>query len=335
MSEMKPSTMLDDLDRRIVAALQADPRASWSKLSAAVGVSETTVLRRVNRMREADLLLVTAVPDPLRCGLGQPVFVWFCTVPTRGRELALLLAERPDVRYVSLIAGSHDVMCELIVPDQRYLGRLVTMELPGVGAVTSSSTAVVLKQFKTEDQWSGPLLNGEVAGVAAEEERPANGGRSRRRRAEPLDEVDTRLLAALRADGRRSFADLSQDLGLSETAVARRIAALRADARIDFLAMVDPAALGFELEVIMHVRVEPQRIEATARALAATRQVRYVSATTGAGDLTCDAVFRDSDDLYEFLTSTVGKLRGVLSIDTDLVLEAVKRAYYYPLFGRR
>jgi hypothetical protein len=25
----------------------------------------------------------------------------------------------------------------------------------------------------------------------------------------------------------------------------------------------------------------------------------------------------------------------VLSIDTDLVLEAVKRAYYYPLFGRR
>jgi hypothetical protein len=116
---------------------------------------------------------------------------------------------------------------------------------------------------------------------------------------------------------------------------AGRIAALRADARIDFLAMVDPAALGFQLEVIMHVKVEPQRIEATARALAATRQVRYVSATTGAGDLTCDAVFRDSDDLYEFLTTTVGKLRGVLSIDTDLVLEAVKRAYYYPLFGRR
>lgn len=333
-------TVLNDLDRKIVAALQADPRASWSKLSGAVAVSETTVLRRVNRMRDARLLLVTAVPDPQRCGLGQPVHVYFRTVPTRGRELALQLAERADVRYVSLVAGTHDVMCELIVPDHKYLTRLVETELPGAGAVTSSTTAFVLKQFKTEDQWSGPLLNGsdDPAGApkpAANAAPSGSSGRSRRRTAEPLDELDTRLLAALRADGRRSYADLSHDLGLSETAVARRIAALRADDRIDFLAMVDPAALGFDLEVIMHVRVEPARIESAAKAFAATRQVRYVSATTGVGDLTCDAVFRDADDLYEFITNTVGKLRGVISLDTDLVLEAVKRAYYYPLFGPR
>jgi DNA-binding Lrp family transcriptional regulator len=259
-------------------------------------------------------------------------------VPARGRELALLLAERPDVRYVSLVAGSHDLMCEFIVPDHRYLSQLLTTELPGTDAMISSSTAVVLKQFKTVDQWSGPLLAGKSSasppGEDDEHSEAADGPRTRRRRTEPLDDVDSRLLTALRADGRRSYADLSQDLGLSETAVARRIAALRADNRIDFLAMVDPAALGFELEVIMHVRVEPPRIAATAKALAATRQVRYVSATTGERDLTCDAVFRDSDDLWEFVTSTVGTLRGVLSVDTDLVLEAIKRAYYYPLFAR-
>jgi DNA-binding Lrp family transcriptional regulator len=337
-TQIQTSTVLNELDRRIVAALQADPRASWSKLSGAVGVSETTVLRRVNRMREARLLLVTAVPDPLRCGLGQPVHVYFRTVPTRGRELALQLAERGDVRYVSLVAGTHDVMCELIVPDQRYLTRLVQTELPGAGAVISSTTAVVLKQFKTEDQWSGPLLDGSDGAVSKPDNgapRSGSAARHRRRKSEPLDDLDTRLLTALRADGRRSYADLSHDLGLSETAVARRIAALRADDRIDFLAMVDPAALGFELEVIMHVRVEPARIESAAKAFAATRQVRYVSATTGVGDLTCDAVFRDADDLFEFITHTVGKMRGVISLDTDLVLEAVKRAYYYPLFVTR
>jgi DNA-binding Lrp family transcriptional regulator len=266
------------------------------------------------------------------------VLVWFRTAPGRGRDLARLLAERSDVRYVSLVAGSYDLMCEFIVPDHRYLSHLLTTELPGSEAVTSSSTAVVLKQFKTVDQWSGPLL-GEESSIAAADDSAAltalgNGEQGRRRRADPLDDLDTRLLAALRADGRRSYADLSQDLGLSETAVARRIAALRGDNRIDFLALVDPAALGFDLEVIMHVRVDPSRIAATATALAATRQVRYVSATTGERDLTCDAVFRDSDDLWEFVTSTVGKLRGVKSVDTDLVLEAIKRAYYYPLFAR-
>jgi DNA-binding Lrp family transcriptional regulator len=38
---------LDDLDRRIVAALQAAPRASWTQLGSVVAVSETTVMRRV------------------------------------------------------------------------------------------------------------------------------------------------------------------------------------------------------------------------------------------------------------------------------------------------
>jgi DNA-binding Lrp family transcriptional regulator len=259
------------------------------------------------------------------------VHVYFKTVPARGRELALHLAERDDVRYVSLVAGTHDIMCELIVPDHQRLSQLLSSDLPGAGAVTSSSTAVVLKQFKTEDQWSGALLDSPVGKA----EPPGGNGHTARRKSEPLDELDSRLLAALRADGRRSYADLSQDLSLSETAVARRVAALRADNRIDFLAMVDPAALGFELEVIMHVRVEPSKIETTAKALAATRPVRYCSATTGVGDLTCDAVFRDADDLYEFITHTVGKLRGIISLDTDLVLEAVKRAYYYPLFGPR
>ncbi len=45
--------------------------------------------------------------------------------------------------------------------------------------------------------------------------------------------------------------------------------------------MVDPAALGFELEVLIHLRVELADLEAVAVALAATAEVRYVSATTG------------------------------------------------------
>jgi DNA-binding Lrp family transcriptional regulator len=326
---MTRSAALDDVDRRIVAALQSDPRASWSKLSGIVRVSETTVLRRVNRMRDDGLLVVTAAPDPLRCGLGQPVHIFLRTAAGKAPEVANTLAQRQDVRYVSLLTGTRDVMCELIAPDRHRLGEVVLHELAAAGPVQDTTTAVVLKQFKTEDQWSSLLLDADpppVDGAKVFEPGARTGS---------LDDVDTRRIDAMRDDGRRSYADLSQDLGLSETAVARRIAALRADERIDFLAMVDPSALGFELEVIMHVRIEPGRIEATAKAFAATRAVRYVSVTTGISDLTCDAVFRDSDDLYEFITHTVGEMRGVIDLDVDLVLQSVKRGYHYPLFAGR
>jgi len=148
-----------------------------------------------------------------------------------------------------------------------------------------------------------------------------------------LDELDSRLLAALSKDGRRSYADLAGDLQLSETTVARRIAALTAAKRLYFLALVDPAAVGYELEALIHFRVEPSALESTAKTLAATHAVRYMAATTGSSDLTCDAVFRDNEELYEFLTQTVGGVRGILHAEVDVVLEAVKRQFHYPLFG--
>ena len=63
---------------------------------------------------------------------------------------------------------------------------------------------------------------------------------TRKDAAAPLDEIDTRLLEVLSVDGRRTYSDLSHDLQLSETAVARRVSALTAENWVYFLAMVDP-----------------------------------------------------------------------------------------------
>jgi DNA-binding Lrp family transcriptional regulator len=279
----------------------------------------------VQRLRDSGRLIVIAVPDPLRCGMGQPVIVWFRTVPGAAPQFAHELAARPDVRYVALLAGGHDLLAEIIVPDQRYLQKVVMEELPNGGSVQQSSTALVLKRFKTRDQWSGAVLDGttdwgEPTTVASH------------RSGVPLDEVDSRIVAALRVDGRRGYSDIATTLGLSETTVARRMAALTADQRLNFIAMVDPVALGFRLEAIINFRVEPAAIEATATRLVGSPQVRYLAATTGTSDLTCDGVFKDTDDLYDFLNDTVAGIRGIVGARVDVVLEAVKREYHYPLF---
>ncbi|HEX3650767.1 MAG TPA: Lrp/AsnC family transcriptional regulator [Pseudonocardiaceae bacterium] len=327
MNDAAPLIRLDEIDRRIVAALQADPRGSWAQLAGVVGVSETTVLRRTQRLRETGALIVVAAPDPLRCGFGQPVLLQFRTVPGEAAKLGHYLAQRQDVRYVSLLTGRMDVMCELIAPDRRYLSQVLTLDLPETGSVVSSTTDIVLRRFKTKDQWSHELLAPQAHPVA-EPAPPA----PTTERVSPLDDMDMRLLAALRQDGRRSYADLSHDLGLSETAVARRSTALAGSNRLYFVAMVEPGALGFEFEVMVHLRVEPSAIESIAISLAARAEVRYMSATTGHSDLTCDAIFRDTEALYHFVTHTVGSMRGVRDIEVDVVLESLKREYRYPLF---
>jgi DNA-binding Lrp family transcriptional regulator len=319
---------LDDVDRRIVAALQADPRGTWAQLASVVGVSETTVLRRTQRLRDTGALIIVAAPDPLLCGFGYPVLLHFRTVPGETARLAHYLAERPDVRYVSLLTGSRDIMCELIAPNQRYLSQVLTVDLPGTDSVVSTTTDLVLKRFKTADQWSHELLRAPHSAHAAGAV-PEPGGTEK---TSPPDSMDMRLLAGLRQDGRRSYADLSHELGLSETAIARRVNALASSNRLNFVAMADPATLGFEFEVIVQLRVEPSALESIAAALVTMAEVRYVSATTGHCDLTCDAIFRNTEALYRFITQTVGSMRGVREIEVDVVLEALKREYRYPLF---
>src|SRR3954447_24227255 len=61
---------LSDVDRRIVVALQADGRATWAKVAAASGVSESTAARRgVRLLREG---VVTVPRYPIRFARSRP-----------------------------------------------------------------------------------------------------------------------------------------------------------------------------------------------------------------------------------------------------------------------
>uniref|UniRef100_UPI003F4A0562 AsnC family transcriptional regulator n=1 Tax=Streptomyces tendae TaxID=1932 RepID=UPI003F4A0562 len=52
MPQETPEDAIDDLDRRVVAALQLNGRAPWSAVGRWVGASETTAERRHTALRE-------------------------------------------------------------------------------------------------------------------------------------------------------------------------------------------------------------------------------------------------------------------------------------------
>ena len=288
-------------------------------------------MRRVQRLRDGRAIIITASPDAQLCGFGQPVLLYFSAIPGMKSSLAEFLAERSDVRYVAQITGRSDVMCELIAPDREYLADVVMRQLPESGFFSSSRTDVVLKRFKTRDQWSRQLLEDDPM---AEKFEQADGNDLPTGEAPKLDTTDLRILSGLGPDGRRSYADLATELGISETVVGRRVQAMTASKQLTFVAMVDPAILGFTMESIIRVRVDLSALDATARTVAALPEARYVAATSGDSELVIDAVFRDTEALYEFVTEKLGTITGIRDIEIDVVLESIKRDYHYPLFSR-
>ena len=311
---------MDDLDRRIAAALQVNGRATWRQVARAVGTSESTVARRAQQLIDGGFMRVTAVADPIRCGFGYPVLVQLkCEVGAAG-DAGQLLAQRPDVRFVALVTGAFDVVVELIVPSRRRLARILLEELPEIGGITQTTTESVLRNFKTAYDWSRDLL-GTTAAELEPEPAPV---------ADPIvpSGVDLELLQLLVEDGRRSFSQLADALGISESMARRRMDALVAAGCLKFATFVDPHQLGFDVEVLIFMRVDLAQLEETALALAARPEVRYLSATSGFSDLTCEVILRSQDDLYAFSTDTLAELPAVRQVDFALELATLKRGFF-------
>jgi DNA-binding Lrp family transcriptional regulator len=105
-----------------------------------------------------------------------------------------------------------------------------------------------------------------------------------------LDRLDEQIVALLVDDARRSYADLGTRVGLSASAVKRRVDRLRTGGAITgFTVQLDPGALGWTVEGYVELYCRMRTPPATIRA-AVLRFPEVVDASTVSGE--ADAVLR-------------------------------------------
>lgn len=99
---------------------------------------------------------------------------------------------------------------------------------------------------------------------------------------QPLDLVNSQLIAALQLDARLSLAELGRRVGLTAPAVAERLARLEEAGVIrGYHADVDPRALGLELSVVLRIRPAARMIAKVAELACATPEVTECHRVTG------------------------------------------------------
>ena len=69
------TVVIDDTDKAIIEALQADGRMPYTRLGTTVGLSEAAVRQRVQRLTESGVVQIVAVTDPLMLGFHRMAMV--------------------------------------------------------------------------------------------------------------------------------------------------------------------------------------------------------------------------------------------------------------------
>ncbi|MEJ3657639.1 Lrp/AsnC family transcriptional regulator [Actinomycetes bacterium KLBMP 9759] len=142
----------------------------------------------------------------------------------------------------------------------------------------------------------------------------------------PLDDVGKAIIEMLQVDGRRPFASIARDVGLSEAAVRARVARLQEAGIIHIVAVTDPQQLGLRRQAMIGVRVDGD-IVPVADALSAMTEVDYVVITAGSFDVLVEAVCADDDHLLDLVTNRIRAVPGVRSTETFVYMKIRKEQY--------
>ena len=139
-----------------------------------------------------------------------------------------------------------------------------------------------------------------------------------------LDEVDVSLLRALNQDARKSYRDLSKELGLALSTVSSRVKRLEAEGYVTgYVPVLDPQRLGFDLVVIVGVKIQSGKLLESQARIARLARVFAVYDVTGDWDSMILARFRDREELNSFIKDLLS-LPYVERTSTQLVLNTVK-----------
>lgn len=143
---------LDAIDRKILAHLQQDGRASLADLAAAAGLSPSPCLRRIKLMEQAGVIArYVAVLDQEAVGL--PISVFVSVKLERQREQALerfakTIARWPEVLECYLMTGPRDYWLRVVVPDLAAYERFLKQKLTRLEGVASIESSFALEQVK-------------------------------------------------------------------------------------------------------------------------------------------------------------------------------------------
>lgn len=130
-----------------------------------------------------------------------------------------------------------------------------------------------------------------------------------------LDSIDRALIVALQHDGRLTYAELGELVGLSSGGARLRVLRLQERGILQVVGVTDPLKLGYERMAMIGIEVAGD-IRAVADAIGAIDGVIYLVLAAGTFDILVEVIAADSDALFELINERIRAVTGVAKAQT-------------------
>jgi len=149
----RPPGPLDEIDARIVEAFRSNGRLSNSEAARAVGVSEATVRRRVERLVDRQILKFAALTDPRMLGLKVEALIGLNVEPGSLESVGRALAKMEEVRFLGLAMGALDILVVARFPSLDAWLAFRSAQLGQIPGIQRVETFQIIKVLKRTYDW--------------------------------------------------------------------------------------------------------------------------------------------------------------------------------------
>ncbi|MEZ0069101.1 DNA-binding Lrp family transcriptional regulator [Streptacidiphilus sp. MAP12-20] len=310
---------VDEDDVALLDALHVNPRASFERLGAALGVSPVTAARRWRRLAEAGQAWISSVPGP-QLPMSGALFEATC-VPGQVQATAAALTALPQVFSVHLTTGTNDLYALVVAADAQILARLLLEDLPQVPGLLRVRSSVITQMFSGAHWRLGAISRQQASEIQSGDEDP----RSDTLPPPPgLNDFEQALFLALQDDGRAGYRDLAAALGRSEQSVKRRLGMLVRRGQLDFRTDFVRPEGGWRAQVALWLRVPDEQVDEVGTQLSGWPQIRVCAALVGRANLFTTLQLHSLHELSGVLCRVRGAWPAVHVSDRRVVLRSTK-----------
>ena len=145
------SSPFDDLNQQIIRLLQEDGRAAYDVIGQKLGVSGGTIRNRVARMREAGMLRIVAVVDPVAVDYESDAMLGIKTAPgIAPAVLAQRLESYPAVVYIMWVSGRFDLLVEIVCDEETEFTKFLNEHIHSQPDIAHVEVMTRLGMFKNQ-----------------------------------------------------------------------------------------------------------------------------------------------------------------------------------------
>jgi len=140
-----------------------------------------------------------------------------------------------------------------------------------------------------------------------------------------IDKTDLKIILALQKNGRASYSELAESLGINVKTVSRRVEALIKSKTIAIRAMPNPFKMGYTANAKIGIRVTPSKIDEVCNQLIDNLQVSLVEKVFGRYEIIIIVYFPEWEMLHDYIYNDLSRIDGVMRVKPYFIKEIIKR----------